>query len=205
VARDRPRLGPDHPARFARTGNPDEDAALSNWHLSLFVQEIALQAGHAMRAWRELHAAIAADDVFRVFYHLQAYLGAVAILRLTLWPTHGSKERGADLRYCLHVADDSPLRDHAIRDAFAHFDERLDSAIAEGLRAWVDINAYADVDDGSHPGRLRHLDPARMRVSMRGIELDLRPLHEAVLALAAETRAPHWQHVEPPERIAGAD
>lgn len=201
---DPSRMGPNHPARWMRVGDTNEDDAISNWHLSLFIQEVALQAGHAMRAWRELADAIAADDVFRAYYHLQAYLTAVGILSSTLWPKAAYRARGEQLRFTLNVPDDSPLRRRTMRDRFTHFDVYLQAAMRDGLRAWVDLGAYADEWEKPPPNRLRHIDTARMRVSMRGAVQELRPLHDAVLAIGAETQQRHWQLVVSPQRIAGS-
>ena len=176
---------------------------MSNLDLSYYVQEVALQCGHARRAWSEIRGAVAADDVARAYYHLQAYLAAVSLLSLILWPKSAKEEerRGRDLRFGLQVRDDSPLRDRGMRNHFLHFEQRLEAFLAEpreGFRLYEDLNMHADDAPLPPRQRLRHFDPLTMTLTVRGDRYALRPVHQAIVELSAQTRRNWWQNVLPP-------
>jgi hypothetical protein len=197
---------PDHPSRFWR--DPHDPELLSNLDMSYYVQEVALQCGHARRAWRELHDAIGRRDVSRAYYHVQAFLAAAALISRVLWPGKTQEaRRGRDLRAALGVDDSSPLHDRAMRDHFAHFEERLDRFLTEPrdgqVRAFVDLNMYPDGEPEPPTGRLRHIDPQTLVVTVRGDRYELRPVYEALLSLSEQTKRDWWQGVVPPEGLSG--
>jgi hypothetical protein len=200
---------PDYPGRFWPTDDPDDADLLTNLDLSYYVQEIALQCGHARRAWRQLEAAIGANDVSRAYYHVQAFLTATALVSHVLWPRSSAQEgrRGRDLRAALGVSDDSPLRGRELRDHFVHFEQRLDRFLGmerERVRAFVDLNMYPDPPGSAPPKRrLRHIDPDTLRVSVLGDAWELRPMWDAVAALSEQTKRDWWQMIVPPEKLSG--
>jgi hypothetical protein len=75
----------------------------------------------------------------RFFETLEAFLAAWARLSLLLCPLSGGgafaefrKARGEGLRKVTGVTEDGVFGDRDLRDAWMHFDERLDSAVSEG-------------------------------------------------------------------------
>ena len=199
---------PNYPGRFMRTRDPGDDDLLSNLDLSYYVQEVALQCGHARRAWRELQESIAADDVPRAYYHVQALLAATSLIAHVLWPRSSAQEarRGRDLRAALEVSDDSPLKSREMRDHFTHFEQRLDTFLSEPrgtVRHFVDLNMYPDGPSPPPSGRLRHFDPVAMALTLRGDRHDLRPMHAAILELSEQTKRDWWQNIVPPEKLSG--
>src|SRR5687767_1610467 len=71
---------------------------IEHYDASLFVQEIALQCGHAMRAYRLMHdAIIAGDRIFEAWYHAQAMVNAAAAAAAILWPSSARPPDQADL------------------------------------------------------------------------------------------------------------
>jgi hypothetical protein len=67
-----------------------------------------------------------------MFEALEAFLAAWARVSLLLFPTHGDKARGKALRDVLALEKLAVLDDRELRDAWMHFDERLDAAVRAG-------------------------------------------------------------------------
>ncbi|MFL5579167.1 MAG: hypothetical protein ACJ8AO_02255, partial [Gemmatimonadaceae bacterium] len=67
-----------------------------------------------------------------MFEALEAFLAAWARVSLLLFPTHGDKARGKALRDVLALTQLAVLNDRELRDAWMHFDERLDAAVKAG-------------------------------------------------------------------------
>jgi hypothetical protein len=74
-----------------------------------------------------------------IFDSLEAFLAAWARLSLLIFPLRGHDdlaafrvERASVLQWCLGLDDSHVLNNRALRDAWMHFDERLDRAVANG-------------------------------------------------------------------------
>ena len=66
---------------------------------------------------------------------LEAFLAAWARLSLLFFPTRNSdpaQQRSQTLQACFALPEDTPLNDRGLRNAWMHFDERLDAAVARG-------------------------------------------------------------------------
>lgn len=69
---------------------------------------------------------------FHYWAALEAFLAGWARLSLLLHPVDKNSSRGAELRQAAGPAAEDILGDRSLRDAWMHFDERLDCAIADG-------------------------------------------------------------------------
>jgi hypothetical protein len=145
--------------------------------LWLFEIEIGRQARIALRAAAELDRAAnrPETDFDGIFGAIQALLAAAANISKVLWPvsTRATRDviprRGAILRARLTVGDDSALRDRRLRNHFEHFDERLESFIAQQTRSFADVLVGAA--PGSRPDYLeqfyfRRYDPERNEAAL---------------------------------------
>lgn len=97
------------------------------------LKELFRQAEYARGLIDILLGELPAEEVWRI---TQSMLGALAICSKILQPPRSGpggvyQTRGEILRSMLNVADDSPILDRAIRDAFEHIDERFHRWAAE--------------------------------------------------------------------------
>jgi hypothetical protein len=105
----------------------------------LFEYEIRSQCAMAIHATLDLQDALKTLSIDPVWRHLQTILVASANLSKIFWGSQSGRpneiaareERRRPLRERFAVADDSPLRDTALRNDFEHFDERLEKWRAE--------------------------------------------------------------------------
>ena len=113
----------------------EPEPPFSKWATDFYLIEIARQcafaviAGHAVLTARDhsVQERLAAEA------QAQAFIGAVANVSKIFWPTGSAsyaKRRSAYLRSLLEIDDESPLKNRKIRNAFEHYDERLDRWIS---------------------------------------------------------------------------
>jgi hypothetical protein len=136
------------------------------------------------------------------FASLEAFLGGWARLSLLFFPSHGDisgakfrAERAEELKRYVGVGDESALADRELRNAWMHFDERLDAAMLDGSfrerQRFVSSSRSAQ-----HVGstlRLMEMDTlvvyyrdhkgGTRRISLRDLEPELRDLYDRILAL----------------------
>lgn len=128
----------------------------------------------------------------RLWASVQAMLGASANVSKLLWGTNAEAEKRREpLRRSLEVPDDSPIRDRDMRNAFEHFDERLEDWASEGHSVAVDSNVgplesfIKGVDSKTF---LRHFDPTTGVITFRGQSHDMRPILDALEELQARAK-----------------
>ena len=144
----------------------DVREGIDHYDASLFVQEIALQCGHAMRAYRSMQDAIVSGDrIFEAWYHAQAMVSAAAAAAAILWPSTSRpaeqadldalrRARGRVLREAIGVDGLDALSDRRMRDHLIHYDERLTRFVKEGHGVYNDVSIYPDKGGGPYPFRL---------------------------------------------------
>lgn len=181
----------------------DEQAARFSMHRKAWLQAdaaaAAAQSGHPRDFERE-----AFDEAVRTMVSLQrqiwevveSFLTSWARLSLMLFPApRGKKEertraeaRGEHLQSLLGVKDGDLLRDRSLRDAWMHFDERLDQAVAEGRH--VGRQFFTRTQQGVGRGewlRIMVLDEARVVIAMsQAYDLDAMFVEVGRLRRAAE-------------------
>ena len=173
-------------------------------HLLQILQfEVERQCGFVLMAAEDIRRALGCNDSGRVWYSVQALLVAAANVSKLLWPPgRDLRKRGETLRDSLLVGDDSPIRGRGLRDAFEHFDERIEKWAQSSPRgAFVDSNiglaGRIEIDAKSEKDYLRNFEPATWTVTFWGDSYHLIPLVEAIRSLqqraAIETRRPHRQ------------
>jgi hypothetical protein len=127
----------------------------------------------------------------RLWYSVQAFLGAAGNISKLLWPAYRKGEelipqRGPELRASLAVEEDSPLAPRTLRNHFEHFDARLEAwAVSSTPRGFVDSNiGPASMVSGFDPGHcLRNFDTVNFAVTFQGETYRLRPIIEAIQAI----------------------
>lgn len=133
----------------------------------LFVMELHQQCKVARKAWGEITEANEAlrrnKDAFDLLFEgTQGLLGTAANISKILWPNPAQTRpggaplapaeeeakkrtitRGKELRKVLSPGKNSPLQVNKVRNAFEHFDERLDTFIYERAMADAAGEPYA--------------------------------------------------------------
>lgn len=155
------------------------------WFYALQVHD---QAQYVRTARTDLAAAVQGHDMARLWYSIQMLLGATGMLSKLLWPANDDKAadpirgRGAYLRQHFKIADDSPLRSKAARNASEHFDERIDEwVLGSANHSLADSNVGPLAPLGVSPEDVfRHYDPATDLVIVCGVSVELQPLLDEV-------------------------
>lgn len=187
---------------------------MDEWVTRIYVNEVLAQAEAAEIAAADLQAAVRAVNFARAFAAAQSLLAAGALISKLLWPNpvnvrpngeplNQSEEslrqatllRGRTLRSVLRAKDLPILENRKVRNAFEHFDDRLDAHFQSGSRIVVDRGIgskeeairIGDDEEGAAPEYLRFIDPRAGTVSVLGDELSLRDLYAAIREIA--TRA----------------
>ena len=191
----------------------------------LYISEVRRQALFALRALADMRTAADSTEPsydLDVWYHAQAFLAAAARVSRLLqpgrvgeprgspaWEAASKKQRqklwqqaiaraasrGAMLRETLGVTKDSALLSRTVRDAYDHFDERLDSAAEVGA-APVIVDAdvvrhspmvvfFADSERQNMSVPLRFLDAQSGVLSFRWDVIHLPAVEEALLRLVS--------------------
>ncbi len=116
--------------------------------LRLFKTELKSQCEIATAAAHDIQTAT--GDTYRLWFALQGLLGCAGNISKLLWgsgrnPTEqAQRERERrPLRDALEVTDDSPLRPRKVRNAFEHWDERIEDWFTPG-----DVDVYASRNVG---------------------------------------------------------
>lgn len=143
----------------------------------------------------DANAALAANDLDRLWTAIQSLLVGAANTSKLLWGTGWSAkqrkevaERRRSLREALGVSDESPLASRDLRNHFEHFDERIER--------WADEDPHRNLVDtnvgsiGTIPGvdprqLMRHFDPSTATVYFRGEAFELQPIVTAADEIAA--------------------
>lgn len=127
----------------------------------------------------------------------QLVLSAAANVSKALWPSPrrhkdlkaAFPDRGEELRAYFGVEDDSPLADLSLRDAFEHFDEKIERAALEGqgIDAWFDgmVGDLHNITPDSHKTIMRTFAKDTLGVAYLGKEYQLRELLAALRPIAA--------------------
>jgi len=148
--------------------------------------ELDRQRRHLLRANRHLRRALRQGDAESALFYLDAFLRCAAAISRTLWPSKPKyKPRGRGLRKLFHVGDRSPFAQREVRNAFEHFDEKVDDWLASGETLVIDSNiGPKSAFVGQHTLRhLRHLDPTAMSVSYLDESIRIDPLVRAARSL----------------------
>lgn len=156
-----------------RPGATDMDALLGA------IQEKTKRQGHA-------------------FVAIDGFLSAWARASLFLWPAPSryrtddqkaaSRARGVYLREVLEIKDDHALNNRGLRNDWAHYDERLDDALATHGR--VTGQRFSPPQHGAGSLTMRTIDLVNMRVVFAGQnEYDLKLLFAAAADLERRVAA----------------
>lgn len=97
------------------------------------------------------------------------------------------RTRGRTLRTRFHVKDTSAFSDRSLRNAFEHFDEKLDDFLRDGNAIVIDSNVGPKAAIPALPV-LRHLDPTTWVVSFLDQSLNLEQLAKAAAGLPQKMR-----------------
>jgi len=169
--------------------------------LRIFQKQVLLQCQFILFAARDINMALNQHDDTRTFYAIQNLLNAAANVSKALWGPKGKFENERKtLRDSIGVSDTSPLRETLTRNAFEHFDDRLDEWWKQSNNHnYIDlsigsirtaISGFSDMD------MFRCLNPQTGAVSFRGTDFNLNPVIDEVRRilpkLEEEAAKPHW-------------
>lgn len=152
--------------------------------------ELDRQGRHLLHANRELRKALRRGDSLGALFYLDALLRCAAAISRILWPSRAKyKPRGRLLRRLFRVAGRSPFAHRAVRNAFEHFDERLEDWLAgETLVVDSSIGPKNSFIGQSTLRHLRHLEPISMEASFLDESLRIDPLVRAARGLRPKMR-----------------
>lgn len=177
-----------------------------------FQRQVALQCKFLLIAANEVNTGLQQKNTERVFYALQNLLNAGANISKMLW---GQKDRKANerkpIRDSADIADNSPLREVAMRNNFEHLDERID-------RWWNEskVRNYADMNLGPKSmfngldtmDMFRLYDPTTANLMFWGQEFNIQAIvlevEKILPRLQEEADKPLWEEVSPELREAPA-
>lgn len=184
---------------------------LSDFLLSKYVREVEYQCNLGMIAANAI-VEKSTTDAFEVWSPVQSFLAAAAALRRLLFPNPATVgpggqplteeeeqlrlfavTRGKQLRKALDIRGGRPLEKVEVRNAFEHFDQRLDQLmfkIQDGQAQSIIIdrtigseNEMFVIDGAPAPHKLRHFDPVTGVVSILGSRVDLGELQTDLAAV----------------------
>lgn len=191
-----------------------EPTTLSDWQLSMYLGELALQCEFAV-----FQAQLVDDDVRAhnppqaVHMRLFALMAHAANVSKLLWPDlkradhpKVAEARGKALRRRLGFPKsfkEHPLGQRGVRNALEHFDERLDdwvAAHADGGGVYIDLNMGPLSAFGvkSEADVMRNYDPRAARLVVYGDGLNLRELVPVLRALGQRARSEELRLRGPP-------
>lgn len=112
---------------------------IQRMHLALYGQSIHYSAERCLNAFARCDSMVGGDDAYELISSIQEAIGHAAALSRYFWPTSMGKKkkmpeqlamrqsRGLKLKKYFGVTDDSPIANRDIRNAWEHFDEKLDT------------------------------------------------------------------------------
>lgn len=174
--------------------------------LAVYMRELQYQQEAAALAVQSFNAALASRErggVPQAFAAVQGILASGALVSKMLWPQppkltdsgqplttaqgaqrKNTKARGAALRKALAIKSMPILESRKVRNAFEHFDDRLDRYFEEGNRIVVDRNVGPQnnvVVIGDRPAlHLRLIDNVQLSVSVLDDKLSIQELFNAI-------------------------
>ena len=186
---------PDH----ADAANQTDLLALDPRLQYIFEGEVLQQWGLTLRSVMMMNDALQRADLPASWFAMDAMLGALAnISKIFFPPTTRSqaKRRGRQMREAFGVQDNSLLKERALRDAFEHFDERIDRWFQHNKdRPFADRNVAPPggivIGEMGPADFMRHFDPTTNVVSVLGDSLDLQALVQEVETLVERIAQQH--------------
>ncbi|MCR2783771.1 MULTISPECIES: hypothetical protein [unclassified Microbacterium] len=181
---------------------------ITEWQLLTYLGELEHQAEAAAMAIDAFNGAMqtsALESIARAFAAAQSLLGAAAQISKLLWPAppmprssdpqrarkkairQFSLNRGARLCEALQLQPSHGLvlKDRNVRNAFEHFDERLDAYFFGGGSYVVDRTIgprESAVIVGDQPAMyLRLIDNAKLSISVLDVEVSLQAIADDVM------------------------
>ena len=154
----------------------------------MFEGEILNQWGFAVRAFAIMNAALQQGDHETSWFGMDAGLGALGNISKIFFPPgtrSQTQRRGRQLRAAFGVA---------LRDAYEHFDERIDQWFRQSPRRNFADRPIgpAGMIQGIDPGDMfRHFNPDTKAVSVVGDKLDLQALINEVQTLVSRVAERH--------------
>jgi hypothetical protein len=185
---------PDH----ADAANQTDLLALDPRLQYIFESEVLQQWTFTIRSVTVMNDALQRADLDAFWFAMDATLGALANISKVFFPPSTrsqAKRRGRQMRETFGVQDNSLLKERALRDAFEHFDERIDQWFQHNRdRAFADRNVApaGAIAVGLGPmDFMRHFDPTTNVVSVLGDSLDLQALVQEVETLVERVAQQH--------------
>lgn len=114
---------------------------IQSMHLAFYGKSIHYSAERCLKAFARYDSMVGTDDAYELISLIQEAIGHAAALSRYFWPTSMGKKReipeqlvmrqsrGLKLKEHFGVTDDSPIANRDMRNAWEHFDEKLDTYV----------------------------------------------------------------------------
>ncbi|GLX03308.1 hypothetical protein [Microbispora sp. NBRC 16548] len=182
----------------------------NEWAQRVYLTALGRELRHALFSLQEIRHRVASDPkdplIWFAVEGLLNHAGKVSMLLNPVKGESGREKRGEYLRVLLEVPDDSPVFDRRVRNANAHYDERLDTWVAQQPRLTAE-QLEREGWPALPPPPIRRIDEATWSVTVAGETLDLTMLEEELRRLlrrSAELEPLNTlEHPEIPTLLAG--
>ncbi|UVK88771.1 hypothetical protein LOY52_01515 [Pseudomonas sp. B21-051] len=172
-------------------------------HISFYALSISYSAERALAAFELYdHLIEHVADAASLISSVQDAVGHIGALSRYFWPSPSGKKnsqhalrlaRGEKLRKHYKIADNSPLADRELRNAWEHFDEKLDTYVISNDAGYffptpiIDSHTLADDPTGKI---FKLLDPEHECLVLLGRKFFFRPLRDEVERIFSKNKNP---------------
>lgn len=164
-------------------------------HMAFYRQSIHYSAERCLNAFERYDSMVGSDDAYELISSIQEAIGHAAALSRYFWPTTMGKKkeipeqlamrqsRGIKLKKHFGVTDDSPIANRDIRNAWEHFDEKLDTYVISHDAGFFFpspmIGHHETVDEPA--GKIfKLIDPSNEVLILLGRKFFYRPIRDEV-------------------------
>ncbi|MDI9934694.1 hypothetical protein QM806_04395 [Rhodococcus sp. IEGM 1351] len=166
-----------------------------------YLSEIYRHARVAQVAIDSLHESFAAEpfeiNIDRVFMGVQSFLASSGMISKMVWPAVGmvkdpnvrewTVKRKQILQEVLQLDDTSPLASRNLRNAFEHYDERLDTFVSKSYNTFMldwtitsGPSVFEVLGDAEDMPLVTCIDPKTLNVRIMTASMSLLELNEEV-------------------------
>lgn len=166
-----------------------------------YLSEIYRHARVAQVAIDSLHESFAAEpfdiNIDRVFMGVQSFLASSGMISKMVWPVVGmvkdpnvrewTVKRKQILQEVLQLDDTSPLASRNLRNAFEHYDERLDTFVSKSYNTFMldwtitaGPSVFEVLGDSEDMPLVTCIDPKTLNVRIMTASMSLLELNEEV-------------------------
>lgn len=102
---------------------------MEEFHLSIYISEVKRLCDSATIAYETIHKETEQVNHDLLWFCIQSFLTTTANLSKLFFPQESNNPRGKILRDTFGISENSQIRSKEVRNAFEHYDEKLDGWI----------------------------------------------------------------------------